>query len=200
MYLKKEFILLACILLFFGMTTLNVEAESFKPFFIYSEKGEMHNNFAPSGWMGDFKDLFYTEGWPKKPHSGATCIKVAYKEGSSQNHGWVGMYWQDPPGNWGDDPNGGFDLTGTKKLTFWARGEKGGEILNEVFVGGIKGQYPDSCRVAIGPIDLTKDWQKFEINLEGLNLSHIIGGFGWSTNLVTNPGGCIFYLDDVRFE
>ncbi|MFH1790928.1 MAG: hypothetical protein ABH885_02960 [Candidatus Omnitrophota bacterium] len=185
---------------FMGVSLSFAVDPNFEPFYIYSEKGEMHNNFAPSGWMGDFKDLFYSEGWPNGSHSGATCIKVVYKAGASLGMGWVGMYWQDPPGNWGNMAKGGFDLTGAKKLSFWIRGEKGGEIINEIFVGGIKGEYADTCKVSIGPIDLTKEWQKFDITLEGMDLSHVIGGFGWATNLVNNPGGCTFYLDDIRYE
>jgi len=66
--------------------------------------------------------------------------------------------------------------------------------------GGIKGKYPDSCSVAIGPVDLSTEWRKFEISLEGQDLSKVSGGFGWSTNLSSNPKGCTFYLDEIRYE
>jgi hypothetical protein len=45
---------------------------------------------------------------------------------------WGGVVWQHPANDWGD-ANGGFNLTGAKKLTFWARGEKGGEKVSFEF-------------------------------------------------------------------
>jgi len=43
-------------------------------------------------------------------------------------------------------------------------------------------------------------WQQFTIDLRGKNLSSIIGGFAWATNLDVNPNGVVFYLDDIRYE
>jgi hypothetical protein len=52
----------------------------------------------------------------------------------------------------------------------------------------------------MGPVVLTKDWQQYEIDLSGKDISYISGGFCWSTNLDVNPDGCTFYLDDIRYE
>ena len=65
------------------------------------------------------------EDCPDAPHSGKTCIRVDYQAGD----GWGGVVWQSPANDWGDAP-GGFDLTGAKALTFWARGAKGGEAVD----------------------------------------------------------------------
>lgn len=175
------------------------DAFGFEPFYVYSDKKADKNHFAPSGWMGDYKDVFYSDGWPNNPAKGSTCIKVIYKAGSAENERWAGIYWQYPPNNWGDKRKA-FDLRGAKKLSFWIRGEKGGEVINDVFMGGIKGKYPDSCSVAIGPVDLSTEWRKFEISLDGQDLSKVSGGFGWSTNLSSNPAGCTFYIDEIRYE
>ncbi|MCP4407895.1 MAG: hypothetical protein GY807_09070, partial [Gammaproteobacteria bacterium] len=43
-------------------------------------------------------------------------------------------------------------------------------------------------------------WQQYTINLSGQDLSHVIGGFGWSTNQCANPAGATFYLDNIFFE
>jgi len=59
---------------------------------------------------------------------------------------------------------------------------------------------PDSDSISIGPIELTAEWEKYEINLQGRDLTHIIGGFGWSTNISSNPQGCTLYLDDIYYE
>ena len=176
-----------------------VDLLAFTPVYVYSEKRAENNNYAPSGWMGDYSAIKFSDGWPKNTYAGATCIKITYDAAKSRTEKWAGIYWQDPPNNWGS-AKGGLDLTGAKKLVFAIRGEKGGEVINDIFLGGIKGQYADSCSVAIGPIELTTQWETYEIDLTGKDLSHIIGGFGWSTNLSANPDGCTFYLDEIRYE
>jgi len=183
-------------------TTMALQAQSvefFEPFNVYIDKNARGNHFSPSGWMGDYSDIAFTDAWKENPHSGMSCIKVTYKPNASQGARWTGMYWQNPPNNWGEK-KGGYDLTGAKKLTFWARGEKGGERIEEVKIGGLSGTYPDSDVAAAGPIILTKDWQEYSINLDGKDLSYISGGFVWATNLDVNPNGCTFYMDDIRYE
>ena len=149
--------------------------------------------------MGDYSDIAIDQGWADNPRSGTTCLKITYKPNVSQGARWAGVFWQNPANNWGDR-KGGFDLTGAKKLVFWARGEKGGERIEEFKIGGISGAYPDSDSSGIGPVILTKEWKQYEIDLEGKDLSYISGGFCWATNLDVNPEGCIFYLDDIRYE
>ncbi|MBU1078777.1 MAG: hypothetical protein KKH98_15880, partial [Spirochaetes bacterium] len=85
-----------------------------------------------------------------------------------------------------------------KKLFFYARGEKGGEVV-EFKVGGITGQYSDSAASTTGTVELTKKWQLFEIDLEGLDLTYINGGFCTVFASTANPDGCTFYIDEVHF-
>jgi len=179
-------------------------ANSAKPdahgdFYIYEDKGSPNNHYAPSGWMGDSGDLQIDDGSQDSPKSGTACLKIFYSAKGSKGAHWAGIFWQDPANNWGTLP-GGFDLSHYKKMTFWARGAKGGEKITEFKVGGITGQNGDSDSSSIGPVSLTKDWKKFTIDLSNKNLSHIIGGFGWSANHDDNPQGITFYLDDIRFE
>lgn len=171
----------------------------FDPFVVYSNRSSRDNHYIASGWMGDYGDIRYTEGHSDNPHSGTTCIKVTYTAEGSQGAGWAGMYWQWPPNNWGER-KGGFDLTGATKLSFWVRGEKGGEQIMEFKMGGLTGTYSDSDTASIGPIELSTDWQQYTIDLTGLDLSYISAGFCWVTNSMAAPEGCEFYLDDVVFE
>jgi len=83
---------------------------------------------------------------------------------------------------------------------FWARGQKGGEIIQKFKIGGIKGAYPDSAEVEFGPLELTDSWQQWTINLADKDLSYISGGLAWSTSEEVNPETCTFYLDEIRFE
>lgn len=186
-------------LLFTAMALKAQNVNYFEPLNVYTDKNARGNHYAPSGWMGDYSDLAFTDACKDKPYSGDTCIKITYRPNVSQGARWAGMYWQSPPNNWGEK-KGGYDLTGAKKLSFWARGEKGGERIEEVKIGGITGTYPDSDIASAGPIILTKDWQEHTINLEGKDLSSISGGFCWATNLDVNPEGATFYLDNIRYE
>lgn len=156
--------------------------------------------YYPSGWMGDWGDITLDDSYTDNPHSDPICIKIIYSAAKSQEEGWAGIYWQHPDSNWGDKI-GGYDLTGATKLTFWARGEKGGEKA-EFKVGGITGKYPDSLRppVSTGVVILSDNWQQYTIDLTGKDLSHIIGGFVWVTSKSQNPYGCTIYLDDIRYE
>jgi len=198
---KKRFLgfLLLAAVIFTTMALTAQAVEYFEPFNVYTDKNARGNHFAPSGWMGDYADISFTDAWQENPYSGTSCIKVTYRPNVSQGARWAGMYWQNPPNNWGEK-KGGFDLTGAKKLTFWARGENGGERIEEVKMGGINGTYPDSDIASAGPIILTRDWQQYSIDLLGKDLSYISGGFVWATNLDVNPNGCTFYLDDIRYE
>lgn len=166
-------------------------------FIIYLDKGSKKNNYVPSGWIGDYGDITMDDG-AAAPHSGDTCIKFIYTAKKSQNQGWSGVYWQSLANNWGSKISG-LDLSNMTKITFWARGEKGGEVIQKFMVGGIKGKYSDSAEIQFGSVVLTKDWKEYTINLAGKNLSYINGGFGWVVTTDLDPEGCTFYLDDIKF-
>ena len=172
---------------------------AFKPFPIYTDGRSPDNHYVPSGYMGDYSDISVERSSFEDPHGGTTCIKITYTNLASQSARWVGMYWQNPANNWGDR-EGGYDLTGATKLTFWARGENGGERIEEFKAGGLTGLYPDSDIAGIGPVMLTQEWKQYEIDLRGKDLSYISGGFAWATNLDVNPNGATFYLDNIRYE
>ena len=73
--------------------------------------------YAGSGFMGAVEDLSVKEDCAEDPKFGDHCTKVVYDRGDD----WGGVVWQNPVNDWGAKP-GGFDLTGAKKLTFWAKG------------------------------------------------------------------------------
>lgn len=179
-------------------------------FYVYFDADYRGNHFTPSGYMGDCGDIEINESCTENPHSNRTCIRVVYAaKGKGPNVcdysapcKWAGVYWQYPPNNWGKDSvhkDAGFDLSAHKKLVFWARAEK--ECRIEFKVGGIAEQFGDSLKSPrTNRAKLTTSWQEFEIDLDGADLSHIIGGFCWATDWQTNPDGVTFYLDDIRYE
>jgi len=170
------------------------------PFYVYADSRSANNHFIPSGWMpnsGTSKDIKYDGSSKEDPYLGDACIKIQYKDVSGNR--WAGIYWQNPANNWGSS-DAGYDLSKATKLTFWARGEKGGERIEEFKVGGIMGEFSDSDAVNIGPVILTKEWTQYTIDLKGKDMSYIIGGFCWSTNVDVNPEGVTFYLDEIKYE
>lgn len=152
------------------------------------------SGYAPSGWMGNAAGLAMDERSAVQPHSGPMCLAFTYKAAD----GFVAVAWQSPPNDWGDLP-GGRDLTGATKLTFWARGERGGEKVE--FKMGIYGPdkpFPDTASAALPAVTLTTEWQQHTIDLAGKDLSRVKTAFVWS--LAGQGRAVTFYLDDVRYE
>jgi len=186
------------------------------------------------------------EAFTENPHSGTTCIKASFKskvENSKFN--WGGWYFMNgvqngvapassamkwcqwptsssaqPEFNWGSYAEAGVDLRGAKSLTFWARGEKGGERV-EFFALGIGWDadskppqtQPDPCtqepfafpdsspKVSTGYISLAREWTQYTLDLRGRDLSYALGGFGWAASAVENGLRDItFYLDDIQYQ
>ncbi|MBW6513206.1 MAG: hypothetical protein K0B87_00400 [Candidatus Syntrophosphaera sp.] len=150
--------------------------------------------WAPSGWMGDYQALSMDAGSRVSPHSGDNCLEFRYAQSSS----WAGVVWQDPPNDWGELP-GGYDLTGAKQLTFWARGAFGGEIVNfGVGLLGPEKKFSDTLAAKLEAVKLTQDWKQYRISLKGKDLSRIKTPFYWSAS--GQKHSLTLYLDDIRFE
>jgi len=157
----------------------------------------INGNFYPSGFMGETARIELKTQWTDNCHSGPTCVRVKYVPGEKT---FAGVYWQYPDSNWGDEP--GRKIESAKKLVFWARGELGGENVS-FRVGGIQGRkYQDSVDRALepNPVSLTTRWQQFQIDLDGADMSSIIGAFSWSVAKDGNPQGATFYLDGIAFK
>lgn len=163
------------------------------PLIVYGD-GARNPPFAWSGWMGEIAAIGLDEKCTVQPHSGATCMKVEF----NSRTGFGGIAGQNPPNDWGDVP-GGVDLTGATQLTFWARGEKGGELVSfKMGILGSEKKYPDSCHAETPEIRLTRDWKKYTIDLTGKDLSRIKTGFVWAVAGHGEP--VTFYLDDIAYE
>ena len=150
------------------------------------------------------------------PYSGYSCITNAF---IASGDNWGGWYFMngvlegdevEPKPNWGDYPDAGIDLTRATQLTFWARGENGGERV-EFFAFGVgrdavtgipTEQYPDSSpKVSLDYVTLSNSWTRYTMDLGGSDLSYVLGGFGWVTNAPQNNNqDIVFYLDDIRYD
>ena len=150
--------------------------------------------FYPSGTMGDWGDVSLVDT-TENPHSGPGCIKITYSAAQSQSAGWAGICWLYPDSNTGNEP--GRNLAGSNRLAFWARGALGGEMA-EFSLGG--GPSDSFAAASTGPVALSTDWQQYNLDLTGKNLSSVASGFCWRVAKSMNPTGCTIYLDDVQFE
>ncbi len=167
----------------------------------------------PAGFMSgsdnpaDFIDL--QSGQTNCPaDAGATCLKFTYKSGGI----WGGIYWWPPtcggsgtPGAWEKVRKGtcwvnvlvAGNMSSVNSLTFRARGEQGGEVI-EFKVGGAD-VAPMPGR-STGKVMLTRDWTQYTIDLEGVDMTKAVGLFLWIAADVNNPQGAVFYLDSIQFE
>lgn len=167
------------------------------PFYVYKDGGSKVNHYVPSGFTGDYGAIKMDEKCKDNPKSGDTCLKFTYTGEPTQSLNWAGVFFQNPANNWGTI-DGGYDLTGAKKLTFFARGEKGGEVVEFKF-GGISAAFSDSAGGGTGQLVLTKEWKQYEIPLESEDLSYVLSGFAWVAEQKNSPGGMIFFLDEIAY-
>lgn len=162
--------------------------------FVVLDEPDTNSGYYPSGWMGNTGAVTMDENCKDSPKSGKHCTKFGYTTGGN----WAGVVWQNPPDDWGDK-DGGFNLSGAKKLTFWARGENGGEKMKFGF--GLLGRdkkFYDTGKKETPEVTLTKDWKQYSLDLDGLNLNRIKSGFYWTLAGQGKP--ITFYLDRIVFE
>ena len=149
--------------------------------------------WAPSGWMGNVDALTLDGDFTDDTHEGRAAIRMRY----TGTFNWVGVAWQNPPNNWGEQ-DGGFDMSGATALEVWARGEYGGEkVTFGVGLLAADREYPDSAIEKTGTIELTSEWQRYRVQLKSKDLSSLKTGFVVTLQGRRSP--VTIYLDSVRF-
>lgn len=167
-------------------------------------------HYYPSGWMGDPVEAQGTGKLSVSAHTEnvegklAVATRIEYRQGQSK--GWAGIYWQHPNKNWGEKP--GLSLVGAKQISFWARGERGGEIV-EFISGGVgleeknKPHY-DRYKKSLGPIPLSDKWKKYVIDLSNVparDLSSVVGAFAWvAVGGYDKEGRLVTYVAELKVE
>ncbi|MFT4549665.1 MAG: hypothetical protein ACI9MB_003639, partial [Verrucomicrobiales bacterium] len=163
------------------------------PFSVYAE-ASVPPTYIPAGWMGNSEAIDVDPDWAENPKSGKTSMKCSY----SAVGDWGGVVWQSPEGDWGDRA-GGYDFSGAKKLSFWARGAKGGEVVNFSFglIAPPK-KFTDTAKGSLEGVVLTNQWKRYEIPVAGKDLQRIKTGFSWT--VAGNGAPMVFFLDDIQWE
>ena len=83
---------------------------------------------------------------------------------------------------------------------FGIPGAQENELWDEFKSGGISGEFPDSYRAEAPIVTLTPEWQEYVIDLDGQDMTTVIGGFIFAVAKDKNPDGATFYLDEIRFQ
>ena len=190
-------LLIACTLCAIGISIAAIAKERPHPI-------DVQTLYTASGWMGDGeygrKYISFSGADQSGPHSPPTSIKITYTFGP-KNFG--GIYWQNEPDNWGDRPGANYAGMGFSKLTLWARGQTGNEVV-EFKSGGVSAQgkkYRDSFSATLGRVTLTREWKQYQIDLSHADLRSVIGAFCWVASPDYNSGSSIaFFVDDIVME
>jgi hypothetical protein len=162
--------------------------------------------YTPGNFMGDgavcpecVEVNLAFQGKPRLGDSDGLCVRVAYSKPAGK--GFAGIYWTSPSPNWGEHP--GRKVVGATRISFWAAGERGGEVV-EFKAGGIVKSpgkpFFDSFLASRGMVRLESDWRRYELDLKECDLKDVIGAFAWSAAANWNPRPLVFYLDDIRYE
>ena len=177
-----------------GPITIAAAKKGTLPFVIYDEFGRDAPPFVPTGWMGNAKAMKLDEQCVTQPHSGKTCLRFDY----TANDGWGGIVWQHPASDWGNRP-GGWNVSGAKQLSFWARGERGNEVVNFEFgIIAADKKFHDTARGKLEKVALTTEWQRFQIDVSKQDLTRVKTGFVITTAGAKDP--ITVYIDDILFE
>ena len=86
------------------------------------------------------------------------------------------------------DRSGGYDRIGATKLTFWARGDAGGEVVSFQF--GIipkDKRFFDTAKGTLDKVTLTSEGRQYEIPASGQDLTRIKTGFVWTMASAGKP-------------
>ncbi len=161
------------------------------PFYVYKDGNS--NDYAASAYMGNYKAMTVDTQYKDDIHSGGAALKISYNE----DYNWYGLGLVNPANDWGEIL-GGYDISGAKKFTFWAKASKKNVIATIGFglIGSDK-PFPDTAKKS-KEIKLTTKWKKYSINLKNLDLSCIRSGLTIFSQAYGNPQD--IFIDEVVFE
>jgi len=161
------------------------------PFYVYKD-GQVNPYFA-SGYMGNYKAITVDLENKEDVKEGESSMKIAYKAFDN----WYGLALVDPANDWGDIA-GGYDLSGAKTFSFWAKASKK-NVEVKIGFGMITDDkpFPDTAIKTID-VKLKTSWKKYSIKLDDVDLSCIRSGLVLYSSSIGLPQD--IYLDEVVFE
>jgi hypothetical protein len=154
--------------------------------------------------IGDKRGVSLMQAPPGVAHTPPDAWAIEYireKKGIGRA-GLGGICWQNRPGNTGDQPGDDLSSKGYKRLSFWAKGAKGGEVaeFRAGGLGNIKTRYQDSFDATVGKVKLKAEWAEYRMFLNDADLSSVITPFCVLIEVNENPEGGLIYIDDMQYE
>lgn len=203
--MRKIFLTVLCFMIVCSAVLAGETAQKLKgfrvtrfPFYVYRDFTSRINNYIFSGWTGDFPHLKIDTRCEEQPVSGTSCLKITYTPAQSGAAYGTGLCLQQNPENYWGSLRGGYDLTRAKRIFFYARGEKGGEMI-EFKIGRPKKQFEMNIKGTTGVITLTREWTLHDLDISGMKLDEIAGGFCFFISRENRGASVVFYLDEIYY-
>ncbi len=162
------------------------------PFYVYKDNSNLP--YVLAAYMGDYKTIDVNLNNTGTVKSGKNAIKISFK-GKNE---WYGLGFVDPANDWGDIL-GGYNISGAKTFSFWAKASYDNLKVKAGFGLIEKGDkpFPDSSK-KIEELSLTTQWKKYSIKLKKLDLNCIRSGF---VIFVSGEGmSHTIFIDEIVFE
>ena len=162
------------------------------PFYVYKDNSNLP--YVLAAYMGDYKTIDVNLNNIEAVKSGKNAIKISFK-GKNE---WYGLGFVDPANDWGDIL-GGYNISGAKTFSFWAKASYDNLKVKAGFGLIEKGDkpFPDSSK-KIEELSLTTQWKKYSIKLKKLDLNCIRSGF---VIFVSGEGmSHTIFIDEIVFE
>jgi hypothetical protein len=159
--------------------------------------------YSPDGFFGDGEtrgQMDLNKECPDRaPGVGGDCYTITYRPGVKR---FGGIFWQYPHNNWGYWP-GHAVAPGATRITFRARGAKGGEgVTVGAGQGGTANPHNDAFKLEETTVALTAGWTQHEVPFRGTTYqgkSGVIGAFLVTLVAPENDQPTVIHLDDIRW-
>ena len=131
-------------------------------------------------------------------HSPPDAWKITFEA----RGGFGGFCWKNRAGNEGEVAGDNLSAGGYRRISFWARGEKGGEVaeFRAGGLGNVKTRHRDSLDVSTGKIKLGAGWHDYSIFVKDADLSSVMTPFCVLMYREDNAQDAVVYVDDIEYR
>jgi hypothetical protein len=147
--------------------------------------------------IGAKKRIHWEKTEPVAAHSAPDAWKIDFEKTGD----FAGVCWKNKLGNEGEAPGDDLSKARYRRLSFWAKGAAGGEVveLRAGGLGNVKTRYRDSFDVTAGKIRLTPSWREYAIYVNDVDLSSVMTPFCALFHREDNAAHTTIYLDDIQY-
>jgi len=131
-------------------------------------------------------------------HSPPDAWKITFES----RGGFGGFCWKNRAGNEGEAAGDDLSGAGYRRISFWARGEKGGEVaeFRAGGLGNVKTRHRDSFDASAGKIKLGTSWHDYTIFVKDADLSSVMTPFCVLMYREDNAQDAVVYVDDIEYR